>query len=361
MSHRPHLLSAMFIGTSLLVSACTVAPPMTEQETQIKTDLAVDKYLPATRQMREAIETQPLFSQAAFWSNEYHLNPADLESAIKLSAAVRKLGNAGRAVEITQTTRALYPRDPYLIAEYAAALIASERSEEALSILNEGLGIAPSYGRLWSLKGAALDQQERYAEARQNYDRALRITPNDPNVMTNIGLSHALAGDAVTAEGWLRRAAAMPNASPSVKKNLAIVLQLQGKTAEADRFVAQSQPAPTVAQMRPAYNAPPNQGQAMPFGNPQTYSANSLSGAPRARLQTGPAEGQSYKNASEAARAMAMNRSQQQTVRQQPTQQAYTQPAATAPQGYPQPRYGGYAGAAQQTAPERRTSNRRRR
>jgi len=46
------------------------------------------------------IETQELFAQAAFWSREYELNPGDLESAIKLSAAVRKLGNPQRAIRI---------------------------------------------------------------------------------------------------------------------------------------------------------------------------------------------------------------------------------------------------------------------
>jgi len=143
MTHRFQLLSALLLGTALLTSGCSAIAPLSPQETQIKTDLATDRFLPATRQMRDAIETQELFAQAAFWSNEYELNPGDLESAIKLASAVRKLGNPGRAVEITRTTRALYPRDPYLIAEYAAALIASERSNEALPILNQGLQTTP--------------------------------------------------------------------------------------------------------------------------------------------------------------------------------------------------------------------------
>ena len=322
---------------------------MNEQEVQIKTDLATDRFMPATRQMRDAIETQPLFAQAAFWSNEYHLNPSDLESAIKLSAAVRKLGNPGRAVEITQTTRALYPRDPYLLAEYAAALIASERSQEALSILNTGLSTAPSYGRLWSLKGAALDQQERYAEARQHYDRALRITPSDPNVMANLGLSHALSGDAATAEGWLRRAAAMPNASDSVRQNLILVLQLQGKTAEADKMQSLNRPASKFPQLRPAHNAA---GIVQKPGLPQQPSmAHQI---PQARLQTGTAQGKAYTSASEAARAMAQKRANQATA--QPTAQGYQQPTGATPNGYPQQSY------SQPDVPtKRRPANRRRR
>lgn len=358
MTYRPYVLSALLAGTALLASGCAVSPPMNAQETQIQEDLAVDKYMPATRQMRDAIETQELFAQAAFWSNEYNLNPSDLESALKLAAAVRKLGNPGRAVEITQHTRALYPRDPYLMAEYGAALIASDRSMDAIPILNEALGTTPSYGRLWSLKGAALDQQERYAEALQHYDRALRITPNDPNVMANIGLSHALSGDLATAEGWLRRAAAMPNSSDNVRQNLILILKLQGKTDESQKMAGLTRSSTTFPQARPSQNMTPNQQNTLRPAQNQT--------SPQARMQTGPAAGQQFSSASEAARAMAAKRAGQTTTTQrmpngyvQPTQanvQTAPQPIA---QGYPAPVYGQQNPAATQS--ERREPNRRRR
>ena len=228
--------SLMALGLSLLLSACTVAKPLSAEEEELKNDLDVSNYYPATRETRDNIQTQPLFAQAAFWGREYDLNPSDLESAIKLSAAVRKLGNAQRAIEIAQTTRALYPRDPYLNAEFAAALIAEERALDAMQPLDEALRIAPGYARLWSLKGAALDQTEQYDLARKHYERALRITPNDPNILANLGLSYALSGDPVTAETWLRRASNLPGAGAGVHQNLALVLQLQGKTAEANKI-----------------------------------------------------------------------------------------------------------------------------
>ena len=373
MTNRSHIVSALIVSTALLTTACSIAPPITEQETQIKTDLAVDNFLPATRQMRDAIETQELFAQAAFWSNEYNLNPSDLEAALKLSAAVRKLGNPGRAVEITQTTRALYPRDPYLIAEFGAALIATERTLDAIPILDEGLSIAPNYGRLWSLKGAALDQQERYAEARQHYDRALRITPNDPNVMANIGLSHALSGDPATAERWLRRAAATPNASNSVRQNLVLVLQLQGKTEEAQRVAGISRSQNKLPSVRPAFNpsVPQAQNPVQPAHH-QSFNKNT----PQARLQTGPAQGQQFASASDAVRAIAAKRASQPNLSQAPNGYGSSSQfgAAPAPQpapppaalgGYPQqgyvPSQNGLAGQAAPTQLDRRTPNRRRR
>lgn len=370
MPHRPLFLSALIAGTALLATGCSIAPPMNAQETQIQTDLAVDKYMPASRQMRDAIETQELFAQAAFWSNEYNLNPADLESALKLSAAVRKLGNPGRAVEITQTTRALYPRNPYLMAEFAAALIASERSLDAIPILNEGLSTTPSYGRLWSLKGAALDQQERYAEARQNYDRALRITPNDPNVMANIGLSHALSGDPATAEGWLRRAVSMPNASDTVRQNLILVLQLQGKMEEAQKMSGLTRQPASFSQAKPAFSrapAPqpttaarlPARQYSAPPQTPQQYSASQ---SPQARMYTGSTEGQKFTSASEAARAMAAKQSGQAVAAPQPQGVYAQQPQSTAPQSAPpQGYYPSMAGGPTPPQPERRAPNRRRR
>jgi len=265
---------AMSLSLALMLGGCMVAKPLSAAEEEVRSDLDVSNYYPATRELRQSIETQPLFAQAAFWGREYDLNPSDLESAIKLSAAVRKLGNAQRAIEIAQTTRALYPRDPYLAAEFAAALIASERALDAMSPLDDALRTAPNYARLWSLKGAALDQTEQYERARQHYDRALRITPNDPNILANLGLSYALSGDPVTAETWLQRASALPGAGPGVHQNLALVLQLQGKTAEAAKLARLSRgeqklPPP----LQPAHQVQPLQSsQSFTGQNPATQN-----------------------------------------------------------------------------------------
>lgn len=263
MSLKKSIRLTMFTTASALIfTGCAIAPGYTDSEQEMTETLQGSKFQPATREMRDNIETQELFAQAAFWSREYELNPGDLESAIKLSAAIRKLGNPQRAIEIAQTTRALYPRDPYLTAEYAAGLVAAERAQEAMQPLDEALRTAPGYARLWSLKGAALDQQENYDLARKHYAKALQITPHDPNIMANVGLSFALSGDPVTAEGWLRRAVSVPGASQSVRQNLALILQLQGKNEEAKRYAGRNTnqnlrptPQPARAQQPNGYNS----------------------------------------------------------------------------------------------------------
>lgn len=354
---RPLFRTTLLLGTPLLLSACAYAGGITPQEAAVKQQVSVDQYMPATREMRDNIETQELFAQAAFWSHEYDLNPTDLEATLKLAASVRKLGNPGRAVEITQTSRTIHPRDPYLLAEHAAGLIADQRALDAIPVIDQGLRVTQGYGRLWSLKGAALDQMEEYEAARQNYNRALQITPNDPNVLTNLGLSHALSGDLNSAEMWLRRAAAMPGAGGSARENLAMVLQLQGRTEEAQRELRLAglsrgdrrlppEPVPaltprgTPAQLSsgiPAQSVPTqgyraqtsrSQGYRSQAPQSQNYTSQQSSGygahgsasqggynaqmggVPATRLSTTAPNGQTYTSSSQAARQTAQRSGQ---------------------------------------------------
>lgn len=341
-------LPITLLAASFLLTGCMVAQGYSEQEQSIVDSLDTGLYQPASRQARDNISTQSILAQATFWSREAQLNPADLESAVRLTSAVRKMGNASQAVDIAQMARSMHPTDPYLLAEYAASLIADERGSEAKKPLQQGLRSTPAYGRLWSLMGAALDQEEKYGEARRHYERALKITPNDPNVLANMGLSFALEGNAAVAEQWLRRAAAQPNASAGVEQNLALVLQLQGKPAQgqlAERKAAPS--APQYAQ-QPTWNRAQVQG-------PQTTRPNAYQSRPGQVASGQLSNGQNFsigkgepRSAMEAAR-MAAQKSQgrRTTVMDgQAAPQSYVLPQGQ-PQGYAQPQQGQVQGRVQ--------------
>ncbi len=235
MKTASYLKYGLLACSFLSLSGCglmSLPPGYSDIEKQTLAELNTANYVPKSSDDREAILTQDLFAQAAFWSREFDLNPADLEAAINLSSALRRLGNPAKAVEVTTQTRALYPRDADLMTELGAGLIANNEPEKALKIIDSALYQRPQLARLWSMKGAVLDQLERFPQARQIYTKALQLAPNDPNIMTNVGLSYALEGDPRTAEVWLRRAANMPGASANVRQNLAIILELQGKSPD---------------------------------------------------------------------------------------------------------------------------------
>ena len=89
-----------------------------------------------------------------------------------------------------------------------------------------------------SAQGAVLDQMGRHEEAQRYYLTALKIVPDEPSVLSNLGLSYALSKDLKNAEATLRRAAAQRPVDPRVRQNLALVVGLQGRFAEAEEHRA---------------------------------------------------------------------------------------------------------------------------
>jgi Flp pilus assembly protein TadD len=75
-----------------------------------------------------------------------------------------------------------------------------------------------------------------HALAQNYYQQALKIMPNEPSVMSNLGLSYALSKRLSDAEDILTRASSLPNASMRVRQNLALVLALEGKFKEAEEL-----------------------------------------------------------------------------------------------------------------------------
>ncbi len=78
-------------------------------------------------------------------------------------------------------------------------------------------------------QGRAVDGAVRGDDARAAWTEALRLSPDNPDVLTNMAISAMTRGDTATAEPLLRRAVAQPGASLKVRLNLAMALGLNGK------------------------------------------------------------------------------------------------------------------------------------
>ena len=96
--------------------------------------------------------------------------------------------------------------------------------------------------RILNVQGAVLDQMGRSAEAQRHYAAALKIVPDEPSILSNLGLSYLLTKDLKNAEITLRRAVAQPNAGPKVRQNLALVVGLRGRFAEAEKIASADLP-----------------------------------------------------------------------------------------------------------------------
>jgi Flp pilus assembly protein TadD len=181
-------------------------------------------------------------SNLSMLSERYRTNPRDKETAIHFAAALRTAGQTGQAVSVLEEALGVHGSDPDLGVAFAKALAADGRFEQALIVVDGTIrpGV-PDWNAL-SVKGAILDQIGRHDEARALYEQALLISPREPSLHANLGLSYAMTGNLEQAESKLRQAVALPGVTSQVWQNLALVLGLEGKFDEARAIYAAELP-----------------------------------------------------------------------------------------------------------------------
>jgi Flp pilus assembly protein TadD len=175
--------------------------------------------------------------EADTWKERYTKNPADAEAAYRYAAALRATGQRAQTVAVLEQSMIHNPKNMQLLGAYGRALADSGAYKQALEVLSRAHTPDQPDWRILSVQGAVLDQLGRHDEARRYYDTALKIAPNEPSVLSNLGLSYALSKDLPKAEETLRQASAQKGAEARVRQNLALVVGLQGRFAEAESIV----------------------------------------------------------------------------------------------------------------------------
>jgi len=123
------------------------------------------------------------------------------------------------------------------MAGYGRALADNGNFQQSFDVLSRAHSPDNPDWRILSVQGTALDQLGRHDEARRYYDSALKIAPEEPSVLSNLGLSYVLSKELPKAEEILRRAYAGGKADARVRQNLGLVVGLQGRFAEAETIV----------------------------------------------------------------------------------------------------------------------------
>ena len=197
---------------------------------------------PASREERATADRLDPLARAAFWSREMQIAPTDKEAGVKLAAALRQLGRNDEASVIAEQVLVSQPDNVEALLEDARAKIAAGGPFYAIASLKRAQAAAPKDWRPLSLLGVAYEQTQRPDEAREAFMAALALSPENPSVLSNLAMFHAARGDKAQAETLLRRAVAGPGAGIRERQNLALVLGLQGKLAEAEKLMRQDLP-----------------------------------------------------------------------------------------------------------------------
>jgi Flp pilus assembly protein TadD len=184
---------------------------------------------------------------AELYGEHYRANPKNPEAALAYGQALRATGQRSQAVAVFEQATIAHPSNKALLAGFGRALADNGNFQQAFDVLTRAHSPDNPDWRILSVQGTALDQLGRHDEARRYYASALKIMPEEPSVLSNLGLSYVLSKDLPKAEEVLRRAYAGGKADARVRQNLGLVIGLQGRFAEAETIVKADLPADEAA------------------------------------------------------------------------------------------------------------------
>jgi len=167
----------------------------------------------------------------------YRSNPKDPGAALAYGQALRGIGQRAQAVAMLEKASLANPGNKTVLAAYGRALADNGNFNAAFETLSHAHSPDNPDWRILSVQGTVLDQMGRSDEARRYYASALKLAPGEPSVLSNLGLSYVLTKDLPKAEETLRQAYAAGRADARVRQNLALVVGLQGRFAEAETIV----------------------------------------------------------------------------------------------------------------------------
>src|SRR6476660_845384 len=164
----------------------------------------------------------------------YRANLKDADAALQYGKALRAAGQKSQAVAVLEQATIAHPGNKALLAGYGRALADNGNFQQSFDVLTRAHSPDNPDWRILSAQGAALDQLDRHEEARQYYASALKIVPDEPSVLSNLGLSYVLSKDLPMAEETLHRAHGRDANDARIRANLALVVGLQGRVSEAE-------------------------------------------------------------------------------------------------------------------------------
>ena len=190
----------------------------------------------------QAVPDDPLRAVEVY-GERYRANPKDAEAALGYGQALRATGQRAQAAAVLEQATIAHPGNKTLLAAYGRVLADNGSSQAAFDELARAHTPANPDWRILSVQGTTLDKMGKHEEARRYYATALKIVPEEPSVLSNLGLSYMLTRELPLAEETLRRAYSNPRADGRVRQNLALVVGLQGRFAEAETIAKGDLPA----------------------------------------------------------------------------------------------------------------------
>lgn len=128
------------------------------------------------------------------WAKAYKRDPENVQLALGYGQALAASGRSMEAAGVYAEALNHNPNHPELLAMYGRTLAREKPGPQAIAVLERARKAGTKDWSAYSALGASYDAVGRHKEAQDAYKQALALKPNEPAVLSNMGLSQALAG-----------------------------------------------------------------------------------------------------------------------------------------------------------------------
>jgi tetratricopeptide (TPR) repeat protein len=149
--------------------------------------------------MDQAAGVYFMFGQTAkavdFWKKSLELKPNNADVYRRMASVATRKGDPQEAVRLLRRAMALDPRSFDNQFDLAEALMNLGQAGEAIPVLQSHVQTYPGSARGYVLLGAAHLRQNAFQEARQAYETAIKLDPDDDFPYSGLALVCARLGD----------------------------------------------------------------------------------------------------------------------------------------------------------------------
>lgn len=224
----------------------------------------------------------------------------DVSTEVARAQALRKAGNLPEAASALAQLMMAAPDDARVVGEYGKVMAQEKRADDALAFLKRAVELQTNDWTLYSALGVAYDENNDPKNAAMAYQHALALSPGQPSVLNNYGMSRMLAGDYTGAQSMFAQAQA--SGDPRIMNNAAMLAELQTSRMPAAHtappkpqmtaYVAPAKPATPTPKYVPHAAAPVTANELTATTTPVTHApaatqtastqTQTATGAPRA-------------------------------------------------------------------------------
>ncbi len=140
---------------------------------------------------------------------------------------LRLAGNYDDATRILSQLMLVAADDPRVVSEYGKTLLQRGRTQDAVQFLSRAVQLDATDWTTYSALGVAYDQVSDARSAKDAYEHALALQPNEASVLSNYALSRMLAHDDHAGQcphaRSPRQKASGGTADPKIARNIAMI------------------------------------------------------------------------------------------------------------------------------------------